>query len=73
MPFHKCNISWVVCNSNIAALWEGGGKGGCGVGDQVAGGHDNDNSRDVEFWVVNVFLFLSIFNLLVRRPWRRVE
>jgi len=46
-------------------LWKGGGKGGCGVGDQVAGGHDNDYSMVVEFWEVNVFLFLSILNLLV--------
>jgi hypothetical protein len=60
---HKEHILWV-CNSNIAALWKGGGKGGCGGSVQGAGGH-NDYSMVVEFWEVNVFLFLSILNLLV--------
>jgi hypothetical protein len=69
---HKEHIFWVH-NSNIAALWKGGGKGGSGGSVQGAGGH-NDFSMVIEFWEVNVFLFLSILNLLVVFwPWRHVE
>jgi hypothetical protein len=56
------SIFFWVCNGNIAAMLKGGGKGG---GDQGAGGHDNEYSMVAEFWEGNVFLFLSILNLLV--------
>jgi len=51
------NIFFWVCNSNIVALWRGVGSV------QGAGGHDHDYSMVVEFWELNVFLFLSVLNL----------
>ena len=50
---HKEHIFWV-CNSNIAALWKGGGKGGCGGSVQGAGEHNNYYSTVVEFLELNV-------------------
>lgn len=44
------NIFGGGCNSNIAALWKDGGKGGCGGCVQGARGHDYDYYMVVEFW-----------------------